>query len=197
MRAAFDAWVANTPGADAVWIEVEAVPAAAIRERGQLAALLVLAQPSPATHPAAAAGFDAALFETGKPVLVVPPGDGARFGHHLAVGWRDMPATRHALEALRPWLMAAAQVSVIAVTDGDDVPPRDWTAANLPPNATFHTVRSAGRSDAEALLQESAALGADGLALGAYRHGRLLERLLGGVTNDVLRDARCPVLMRT
>ena len=202
LRAAFDAWRADahpadaTCPADATWIEIEAVPSAAISERGSHAALVVLARPSDATHPASVAGFDAALFDTGKPVLVVPPGAGAPFGRHLAVGWRDVPATRRCLAALRPWLMAAETVSVISVTDGEAVLPEDWKAANLPPSATLHIVRPAGRSDGEALLQEAAALGADGLAVGAYRRGRLLERLLGGITADLLRAARTPVLMQ-
>jgi hypothetical protein len=196
LRSAFDAWVAEAHPADAVWIEVEAAPPDAVRERGQLAALIVMARPTDATHPGDAAAFDAALFETGKPVLVVPPGFGAPFGHHLAVGWRDSPTTRCSLGALRPWLMAAGAVSVIAVTDTETVLPGDWMAANLPATATLHVVPPAGASDGETLLRTAATLGADGLAVGAYRRGRLVERLLGGVTADLLRAATIPVLMQ-
>jgi hypothetical protein len=196
VRAAYEAWRSGAQSADATWIEVEAVPATAIRERGALAALVVMARPTNASHPAAAAGFDAALFDTGKPLLAVPPGDGGPFGRHLAVGWSDRPATRRCLEALRPWLMAAEVVSVIAVADEPVVLPEDWKAANLPPTATLHTVSPAGRSDGAALLEQAAALGADGLATGAYRRGRLVERLMGGVTADVMREAGIPVLMQ-
>jgi nucleotide-binding universal stress UspA family protein len=97
---------------------------------------------------------------------------------------------------LRPWLFAADRLSLIAVTDGDGGVPDDWKAANLPDGATLHVVRPAGRSDGEALLQEVAALGADGLAIGAYRRGRLAERLLDGVTTEALRAAQTPVLMQ-
>jgi nucleotide-binding universal stress UspA family protein len=196
VRAAFDAWQAEAQPNDACWMEVTASPAAAIRERGGLAALIVLARPAEATHPADAAGFDAAVFETGKPVLVVPPGAAAPFGRHLAVGWRDAPATRRSLAALRPWLMAAETVSVIAVADGAVALPADWTAGNLPAGAALHVVPPGGRSDGDALLRAAAALGTDGLAIGAYRRGRLMERLFGGVTADALRDAAMPVLMQ-
>jgi nucleotide-binding universal stress UspA family protein len=196
LRAIFDTWQASAPPTAAIWVEVEAVPATAIRERGALAALVVIGRPTETGHPAAAAGFDAALFATDKPVLVVPPDAGAPFGRHLAVGWRDHPATRASLATLRPWLMAAGKISVIAVTDGDAALPADWAAANLPQGAALHVIRPAGRSDGAALLAEAAALGADGLAMGAYRRGRLVERLFGGVTADVLRDAAVPVLMR-
>jgi nucleotide-binding universal stress UspA family protein len=91
--------------------------------------------------------------------------------------------------------MAAETVSVIAVTGGAVALPEDWQAANLPAAAVLHVVPPGGRSDGDTLLQQAVALGADGLAIGAYRRGRLLERLLGGVTADVLRTAPVPVLM--
>jgi nucleotide-binding universal stress UspA family protein len=37
--------------------------------------------------------------------------------------------------------------------------------------------------------------GADGLAMGAYRHGRMLEWMLDGVTEHVLHHATIPLLM--
>ncbi len=196
LRAAFDAWQASNPPTAAIWVEVQAVPAEAIRERGALAALVVIGRPTESTHPAAATGFDAALFATEKPVMVMPPGAGSPFGRHLAVGWRNVPTTCASLAALRPWLMAATTVSLITVTDWEAAVPADWAAENLPQGAALHIVRSAGRTDGAALLAEAAALGADGLAMGAYSHGRLMERLFGGVTAEVLRDATIPVLMR-
>jgi nucleotide-binding universal stress UspA family protein len=92
--------------------------------------------------------------------------------------------------------MAAETVSVIAVADGAVALPADWKAANLPAGATLHVAAPAGRSDGDALLRAAAALGADGLAIGAYRRGRLMERLFGGVTADALRDAAIPVLVQ-
>jgi nucleotide-binding universal stress UspA family protein len=196
IRAAFDAWCAANPLAEMDWSEVTANPAEAIRERGRDAALLVLPRPGKTTHPVMAEAFDAALFETGRPVLVVPPGQSGAFGQHLAVGWRDSPATRASLERLRPWLMAARAVSVIAVGDGGGGLPPDWAAANLPAGTALRPVQQDGRSDGDALLAEAMALGADGLAMGAYHRGRLVERMLGGVTADVLRGAQIPVLMQ-
>jgi nucleotide-binding universal stress UspA family protein len=196
IRAAFDAWCAANPAAAVDWTEITAVPAAAIRARRGDADLLVLPRPARTAHPAVTAGFDAALFEADRPVLVVPPGAGGRFGRHLAVGWRDTRDTRRSLEHLRPWLMSAGAVSLIAVGDGSASLPADWAAANLPAGVRLHAVPPEGRSNGEALLTAAMALGADGLAMGAYRHGRLVERMLGGVTADILRNAQIPVLMQ-
>jgi nucleotide-binding universal stress UspA family protein len=125
---------------------------------------------------------------------VVRPGAGG-FGRHLAVGWRDDAHTRRSLEKLRPFLFAAEAVSVIAVTNDTAPLPADWAAAHLPQGAQWHVEKPDGRNDGTALLAAATALGADGLAMGAYRHGRLVERILGGVTSDVLREATIPVLM--
>jgi len=39
------------------------------------------------------------------------------------------------------------------------------------------------------------AVGADGLPMGAYRSGRMLEWMLGGVTEHVLHDATLKLLL--
>jgi nucleotide-binding universal stress UspA family protein len=199
LRTAFDEWRTKAKPVNAVWTEVQAVPAEAIRERARTAALLVLARRSEATHPAAADGFDTALFDTGKPVLVVPPGipsdEAHPFGRHLAVGWLDVLATRRSLATLRPWLMAAHTVSVIAIADHDVTLPAEWAAANLPAGASLRTIPARGRTVGAALVEEAIRGGADGLAVGAYRYGRMVEWLLGGVTDHVLHAAPIPVLL--
>ena len=45
------------------------------------------------------------------------------------------------------------------------------------------------------LLREAHALGADCLVMGAYRHHRLLEMILGGVTRHMLQEADMPLFL--
>jgi len=45
------------------------------------------------------------------------------------------------------------------------------------------------------LLAAALAAGAVGLAMGAYRSGRMLERMLGGATEHVLGHATLPRLL--
>ncbi len=61
----------------------------------------------------------------------MPAGWQGGFGRHLAVGWRDSPATVRSLAAPRPWLEAAETVTALTVTDaapgsspGADAPAR-------------------------------------------------------------------------
>ena len=179
----------------ASWQEVIGNPGEALRDLAPGADLLVLPSPGQHPHPLQRDGLDVALFETGKPLLVIPPAWRGGFGTHLAVGWRDDPATRQAIAAAGPWLAVAEQVTLLEVTDAP------LNAAVLPipiaPERLNHQmVHRVGRHDGEALLAATAACGADGLVMGAYRRGRLLEWVLGGVTEYVLRAATLPVLLR-
>ena len=205
LAAEFAAWNAarqDAPGSaprrgptPASWQEVTGNPAEALRDLAPGTDLLVLPRPGRHAHPLLREGLDAALFETGKPVLVVPPDWRGSFGARLAVGWRDSPATRQAIAAAAPWLLAAERVIALEVTDGP--PSAVALPVPIPPEHLEHqAIRREGRHDAEALLAAVAACGADGLVMGAYRRGRVLEWVLGGVTEDVLRFAPLPVLLR-
>ena len=47
----------------------------------------------------------------------------------------------------------------------------------------------------EKLLQEQERLGVDMMVIGSHGHGALYKLLVGGVANEVLRKATCPVLV--
>jgi nucleotide-binding universal stress UspA family protein len=192
LQAAFAAWCAA--GHAAQWDEVVGVPADEMDRRGGAAALVAMTLPAP--HPVSAewAALEAALFGTGRPVLAVPAAWHGGFGRHLAVGWRDVPATRRALAALRPWLAAAETVTVL--TAADALPPSpDGPLAGLPGRVMFRALDHTDGDDGAALLAGALAAGADGLAMGAYRRGRMLEWMLGGVTEHVLHHATLPLLL--
>lgn len=48
---------------------------------------------------------------------------------------------------------------------------------------------------AETLLAEQRRLGADLVVLGSFGHGRLRDALMGSTASNVLRAAKCPVLV--
>jgi nucleotide-binding universal stress UspA family protein len=192
--AEFEAWCAA--GHAGQWQEVVGVPADEIRSRGPAAVLVAMTLPKPHPPSAQQAALEAALFDTDRPVLAVPTGWQGGFGRHLAVGWHDTPSTRKALTALRPWLEAAETITVLTVTDAPPPPP-DGPLAGLPGRLTHRTLAHAddGDGDGAALLAAAMDAGADGLVMGAYRRGRLLEWLLGGVTEHVVHHAALPLLM--
>ncbi len=193
LQAAWTAWRPAAPASD--WNDATGVPAQQVRARATTAALVVMALPGPHPPHLERAAFDAVLFAGRHPVLAVPAGWSGRFGRHLAVGWRDSPSTRGALSGLQPWLAAAGQITAIEVANHPS-----GTTPPLPPGwqggFATRTVAPTDAGDGAMLLDAAATAGADGLVLGAYRRGRLLEWVLGGVTEHVLHHARLPLLLK-
>lgn len=196
LAAAFEAWrpQARHP---ADLTDVEAAAADVVAERGAAADFIVAARPW--EHPSGAdlPAICAALFQTDRPVLLVPPGAAGAFGQCIAVAWRDDGrAVKAVLPALR-LLAAASAVHVLQGVRGE--------AAAIPAPAVFqdhgvpaqmHVLAIGGGVFGQTLLEQAHALGADMLVMGAYGHNPLRELIFGGVTRFMLEHADLPVLMR-
>lgn len=198
LRAAYETWLARPASAGTLWHAASAEPARVIAERGARADLIVAARPQPDDPPRVQAAFRAALLESARPVLVVPPRlAGADFGRRVAIAWReDAHTAKVVLPALR-YAAAAEAVFVLAgMRPGRAVPV-------LPPLLTERHVAAELRllpigpvGFGENLLSELHALEVDLLVMGAFAHTRLHDFLYGGVTRFMLARADLPVLMR-
>ncbi|HUN52822.1 MAG TPA: universal stress protein [Candidatus Sulfotelmatobacter sp.] len=200
MQAAFRAWAATAgPLAARVRWQEEAVEAteSAVAARGGRADLVALVRPD---DPEAHAALHAAIFETGRPLLLLPRDKAAaHFGRHLAIAWKADAPAEHAVAAARPWLRRAQRISVLMMGGSDDAPPLPAELAPLLDGSTAKptvlAVDAGALSAGERLLQAATTLGADGLVMGAYRHPRIMELILGGVTREALRHAELPLFM--
>ena len=198
LRAAFDSWKgeAGEAAVAAHWFEAEGSVATVIGERGRRADILVAEQP-PEHDGTSRQAFQAALFGTGRPVLMVPPGEPSSFGRAIAIAWRDeKQAARAVIPALR-WLAGAAQVHVLVGLHDSRMPlamPRVFVEHGIP--AELHVLPVRPGPFGRTLLAKAHELGADLLVMGAYAHSPLREMILGGVTRYMLAHADLPVLMR-
>ncbi|CAH2602872.1 Universal stress protein [Rhodovastum atsumiense] len=171
---------------------------ATIRAQGRRADLIVMARPEADDDVATRQAFRAALFQTERPLLVVPPvGPVDSFGHRVAIAWRDdTRAVKAVLPALR--LLAGAQVVQVITGQrpGTIVPGLPAVLAEHEVNATLHPLDLGAEPFGQVLLRETRALEADLLVMGAFAHTQIRELLLGGTTRYVLEHAELPVLMR-
>lgn len=198
VRGAVREWAAaHQGGAVPVWNEAEGASIEAIvAERGKAADLVVLVRP--AEHEGKEA-LHAAIFDTGRLLLLVPPSaaPAQSFGHHIAIAWKASEQAARAVTAAVPWLKNADRVSVLMVgAEGEPPPSADDAIALLdPPGITAEAVPLAlGEESVGAQLVGAAhRIGADCLVMGAYRHHRLLEMILGGVTRHMLHAADLPL----
>lgn len=196
MKAAFDTWCggAQRRGAEVAWVDVESDLEAALAEHAAPAAALVVAQPAPESGAHARHVLHAALFATGRPVLIVPAGGAADFGDEVAIAWKDDGHAAKAALSGMPILRRARRVHVLRAGEASAELPailRDHSVA-----AKLHIAPAGDGSTGEKLLALAHALGADMLVMGAYGHGEWREALFGGVTRHVQTHADLPVFMQ-
>ncbi len=154
-------------------------------------------------RPANDAAFDplveAALFGTGRPVLVAPPEPPETIGERVMIGWNKGVQSARAVQCAMPFLRVAGQVSIFMVVTGAKEGPSPHDIARL---LKWHDIDSQvdgvqpdHRNVGEILLSQADSWGADLLVMGAFSHSKLREMILGGVTKHVLAHAEVPVLM--
>ena len=159
----------------------------------------VLGRPSTSGSGPRMTTLEAALFESGRPVVLAPPKVPAALGDIIAVSWNCSTEQSRATAFAMPLLVAAKAVHVIAV-EGLSVPGPSAAQCveNLIANgvkATETSLPSRGRKPAEVLLEECNRIGADFLVKGAYTQSRLRQMIFGGATSHLLANSNIPMLM--
>jgi nucleotide-binding universal stress UspA family protein len=172
-----------------------------VARRARLSDLVVVGRPAPSeTAPPYGATLNAALFESGRPVLAVPPLPMASIGRRVAIAWNGSAEAARAVAAALPFLSRkGAQVTILCAQE--EGTPID-SAGELASYLAWHGIASETKTLAPAhgatgaaLLDAAAKAQADLLVMGAYTHSRLRQLILGGVTRHVLGEARIPVLL--
>jgi nucleotide-binding universal stress UspA family protein len=145
---------------------------------------------------------EAALFDSGRPVVVVPYIH--RTGLNLdriLVCWDGSRSAARAVADAMPFLERAKAVDVVIVATeagkSDEMPGAD-IAHHLARHGLRVEVKRIVRGDvdvANAILSHAADSAADFLVMGGYGHSRLREFILGGATRGILTSMTVPVLL--
>jgi len=143
--------------------------------------------------------LEAALLETGRPLLIPTASETApaAVDGTVAIAWKATPQAARAVAAAMPFIARAKEVVVMTVEEAEG----SGDVERLVRNLAWHGCRvraeslaSDGGDAAEILLaaaQERAGL----LVMGGYGHSRVREWVFGGFTRRVLADAPLSVLM--
>ncbi|WP_308920283.1 universal stress protein [Janthinobacterium sp. J1-1] len=145
------------------------------------------------------------LFHTARPLLLLPASHGTPAtlaARSSLLAWDgSMQAARAMTDAL-PLLRLSAHVTVLMLNGGhqpspDGIEPGAAIANYLARHAVqVRLMREVTAGDIGAMLLSVAAAQDCGLlVMGAYRHRRVQEMLLGGATRTVLRGMTLPVLV--
>jgi nucleotide-binding universal stress UspA family protein len=147
---------------------------------------------------------DGALFQSGRPVVLLPPGT-ATFPEvkRIVIAWDASVEASKAVRDAIGLMQAAEAVDEVLIDpvpsfEGHGPEPGADLAAYLARHgisATVHCLPRQGRDTGELLLKTAGELGADLIVMGGFGHSRLRERIFGGTTTTMLKESNVPVLM--
>ncbi len=168
-----------------------------IGKYGRLADLIIVPQPTKTTPPPSS--FEAALRESGRPVLMVQRGKVLDVpGKRLAIGWNSSKEAAQAVAAMINNLKRADNVYVLSSekrqnqpVNADDLCTYLRCQGITAETAIFNTK---GQSAGEALLAKSRELDCDRLIVGGYSRPRIRDVIMGGVTGYLMAKADMPVI---
>jgi nucleotide-binding universal stress UspA family protein len=181
------------------WQQVEAADDTFIDSNGRAFDLIVLGRPGRAPQNPRMPPLEAALFDCGRPVLVVPPSVPQTLARNVLVAWNGSTEQARTNAFAIPLLRFADKVTVLTAEGGTAPRPSGEEAArHLRRNgikAIALTVKAGARTSGEVILDYAASLGCDLLVKSAYTQSRLRQMIFGGATRHILANATLPVLM--
>ena len=192
---------ASTPsdGVTAGWREIEGLEGPVIGDYGRLFDLILIGRNFGQPWIDWSVMCEAALFDTGKPVLVAAAETPASVGERIVVAWNGSTETARCIALSMPFLARAESVVVLTVEDWQvPGPSGEQVATHLMRNgikASPRNVVSGSRSVGEAILHEANEVNADLIVKGAYTHSRLRQMVFGGATQHLLHNTPIPLFM--
>ena len=146
--------------------------------------------------------IEAALFESGRPMVVVPyiQKEGLKLDRVL-VCWDGSRSAARAIADSLPFLKRGKLVEIVMVASkggkADELPGVDLGEHLARHNLKVEVKRlvAADIDVSNAVLSYAADCAADFIVMGGYGHSRLREFVLGGATRGILQSMTVPVLM--
>jgi hypothetical protein len=181
----------------ALWYEQVGTPDRIMSICGPTSDLSVVSRPKAKSSGAAREFLLATLFNSARPMLVLPQRRIASLGTRILIAWNRGREAALAVSAAMPILQKADRVTIVACGPEDSPGPK---AAQLRDYLTHwgvgaKTLHTRGRDVDGEIAGAYRDMGADLLVMGAYSHHRVRERIFGGVTETMLFRSTLPVLM--
>jgi nucleotide-binding universal stress UspA family protein len=164
--------------------------------------LAIVGQAEPETSSVEDIIAETTLFESGRPMILVPYIQKAPFKlDNVMVCWDGSHQAARAIGDAIPLLGTAGRVEIVIV--GSEHGSQDEIeGADMGQHLARHGLKvevhrmDGGTTDvADALLSHAADSGADFMIMGGYGHSRLREFVLGGVTHSIVRALTVPALL--
>jgi nucleotide-binding universal stress UspA family protein len=146
--------------------------------------------------------MNSVLFESGHPIIVVPPGKQTFAASRIIVAWDGSAQAARAVSNGLPFLKSAEMVEVVSVVGEKDLS-RRVPGAELASYLLHHGVNVEVKNrpviaggDVAATLRDQVAISrADMIVMGGFAHSRWREWVFGGVTQSLLRSSPVPLFI--
>jgi nucleotide-binding universal stress UspA family protein len=188
------------------WRCLDGVASILVPQHARYADLCILSHETPPkVAPAEYSFSEHLLFVTGRPVLFIPTvGVFETLGRHILVAWNSSRASARAVNDALKLIERAERTTVLTVN------PREFVerhgalpAKQMVEHLRRHSASVEGseigdvpaHSVADVVQAEAHRVGADLVVAGAFGYPRLWEKVLGGVTRDLLARMNMPTFM--
>jgi nucleotide-binding universal stress UspA family protein len=164
--------------------------------------LAVVSQVTPDTIAPDELLMEAALFESGRPLVIVPyiQKDPIKLDRVICC-WDGSRTAARAIGDAMPLLRKSKAVDLVIVGKGK-MNEKELTGADMGAHLARHGLKvdvkripAADVDVANVVLSYAADSGAEFIVMGGYGHSRLREYILGGATRGILGSMTVPVLM--
>ena len=142
------------------------------------------------------------LFESGRPMIMVPYIQKAPFKtDNVMICWDGSRTAARAVADAIPIIRKSGRVEIVIVTNErgkeDEIEGADigQHLARHGLKVDVHRIPGGNIDIADALLSHAADSSADLMVMGGYGHSRLREFVLGGVTRSIFESMTVPVLL--
>jgi nucleotide-binding universal stress UspA family protein len=170
-----------------------------VGEYGRVFDLVAVGRPGSGSQAPRKATLEAALFDSGRPLLIAPPQAPKKLGECILVAWNGSSETARTIAFAMPLLLAAQDVPVVTIPRTRLPGPSDEQLAK---SLRRHGVRARTVAIADtpkpqgtAVLEAATALGADLMIKGGYTQSRLRQLIFGSATGQILAEANLPIFM--
>lgn len=198
VKVAFESAMQAMPNTKARWTELRATDLD-LGAYARLFDFVLLSRPAQASDSPSMGLIEAALFDSGRYLVIAPPAPPPTFAERIVIAWNGGPETARSIACARPFLTQAKEVMVLEVdggmTPGPDADAAAGYLAGTGVNAVVKRVKGSGRNAGPIVLEEAGAFGCDLLIKGGYTRSRLRQTIFGGMTIHILQYADMPVLM--
>ena len=181
----------------ALWRELTGSPDKCFPFIGPMSDLIVVSRPKNVKSVRAQEFQQAALMNTGTPVLMLPSRKPKSLARRILVCWNQSIEAAAAVKACMPLLQAADAVTIVSAGPEDGVGSKSTHLQQYLRHYGVKADRVSTRGrDTEAEIRRTyEELDCDLMLMGAYSRPRWRERVFGGFTDYVLNKTSVPAIM--